>query len=310
MNTSPAPLDCIIVGGGPAGLTAAIYLTRFRRRVALIDAGHSRASWIPRSHNHPGYPDGIHGETLLERMRQQLHNYGATPVKTEVEAIWRLPQGGFGLRAGQEMEAASLILATGVRDRVPPVEDAWSRIRDGLIRQCPVCDAFELIDKQVAVIGTGNCAAGEALFLSHYTSHVVLVTLGSSLDVQDDVAQKLADAGIRIELAPVEKWDFDDRGVTLHLQDQGPSSFAAVYSGLGNDPQNVLARDRDLSLAPDGRILTDAHQETSVANVFAAGDVVTGLNQIAVAMAQGEIAATRIHNVLRLRQGRTLAEGA
>lgn len=208
---------------------------------------------------------------------------------------------------GTQMEATSLILATGIRDRVPPVEDAWSRIRDGLIRQCPVCDAFEVIDKHVAVIGAGDCAAGEALFLRPYTLDVVLVTIGKPLDVSNDVARKLADAGIRLETAPVERWDFNDRGVTLHLQDQAPNFFAAVYSGLGNDPQNVLAWELHLSLSDDGRILTDAKQETSVSNVFAAGDVVTGLNQIAVAMAQGEIAATQVHNMLRQREGRTLA---
>ncbi|WP_410219330.1 NAD(P)/FAD-dependent oxidoreductase [Paracoccus sp. (in: a-proteobacteria)] len=304
----PAPIDCVIVGGGPAGLTAAIYLARFRRNVALIDAGKSRAALIPRSHNHPGYPDGIHGETLLERMRLQLQHYGVRIIETQVDAIRPLPDDRFRVEAGQVLDTSSLILATGVRDHVPPVADPLSRVRDGLIRQCPVCDAYELIDKPVGVIGAGKCAVGEALFLSHYTSQVVLLTLGQDLDLSDDAAHKLAQAGVRVESDQVERWEFDDQGVRVHLQRQPPLSFAAVYSGLGNDPQNDLAQHLGLSLADDGRILTDTHQETSMPNVYAAGDVVTGLNQIAVAMAQGEIAATRVHNVLRLHEGRTLSQ--
>ena len=93
-------MDCVIIGGGPAGMTAAIYLARFRRRLVLIDANQSRAALIPRSHNHPGYPDGIHGESLLQRMREQMQQLDVRVVAGEASGIVPLPAGGFEVRAG------------------------------------------------------------------------------------------------------------------------------------------------------------------------------------------------------------------
>lgn len=305
---TPDAFDCAIVGGGPAGLTAAIYMARFRRRVVLIDGGDSRASLIPRSHNHPGYPDGIHGDDLLARMRDQLQNFGALALSDRVTQIAALPDGQFRLAAGRDITASHLILATGIRDRLPPIDKARDHVREGLIRQCPVCDAYELSGQPVAVIGTAACAAGEALFLSHYTPDITLLTLGAALDLPDEVMRKLADAGVGIVHDAVQGWDFGPDGVAVRFANGEGKRFAALYSGLGNDPRNDLAACLGLDLADDGRILTDQHQQTSVANVFAAGDVVTGLNQIAVAMAQGEIAATRIHSLLRVQENRCVPD--
>ncbi len=305
---TPDAFDCAIVGGGPAGLTAAIYLSRFHRSVVLIDAGDSRASWIPRSHNHPGYPDGIHGNDLLARMREQLANFGAVVIADKATGARALPDGGFSVQAGRDVTARHLILATGIRDRLPPIKDALDHVREGLIRQCPVCDAYELTDKPVGVIGTAACAAGEALFMRHYTSDVTLLTLGGDMDVPPRVMDKLDKAGVRIIRDKALDWDFGPDGVQVSLEGGARHRFAAVYSGLGNDPRNDLATDLGLDLDDDGRILTDAHMQTSVPGVFAAGDVVTGLNQIAVAMAQGEIAAVDIHNHLRRAEGRYLPD--
>ncbi|WP_103174384.1 NAD(P)/FAD-dependent oxidoreductase [Paracoccus sp. SY] len=300
--------DCAIIGGGPAGLTAAIYLARFRRRTVLIDAGQSRASLIPRSHNHPGYPDGIRGNDLLARMRDQLQNFGAVTIAEKATGIVPMPDERFRIAAGRDVTASHVILATGIRDRLPPIEGALDHVREGLIRQCPVCDAYELTDKPVAVIGTAACAAGEALFLRHYTPHVTMLTLGDDLDLSDRVMDKLAKAEVRILQEPVESWDFRHEEVRVGLSTGQDLRFAAVYSGLSNDPQNALAAGLGLDLADDGRIQTDAHQQTSMPGVFAAGDVVTGLNQIAVAMSQGEIAATHVHNLLRLREDRCVPD--
>lgn len=300
--------DCAVVGGGPAGLTAAIYLARFRRRVVLIDGGDSRASLIPRSHNHPGYPDGIHGNDLLERMRRQLLNYDVAVVSATVTQAEIGSDGLIGLVAGRNIAASHLILATGIRDRMPPIAGARDHVREGLIRQCPVCDAYEVTGQPVAVIGTAECAAGEALFLSHYTPDITLLTLGEDLSLSDRIMGKLADAGVKIVRDPVLDWDFGRASVAVRFAGGHEDRFAALYSGLGNDPRNDLAAGLGLDLADDGRILTNPHQQTSVANVFAAGDVVTGLNQIAVAMAQAEIAATRIHSLLRVAENRCVPD--
>lgn len=303
--TRTEPLDCIIIGGGPAGLTAAIYLARFRRRALLIDAGDSRASLIPRSHNHPGYPGGIQGDALLVHMRQQAKAFDISILAAEAVKAEQTPQ-GFLVDAGQALTATSLVLATGVRDNLPPVADALSHVRAGVIRQCPVCDAYELIDQPVAVIGTDHCAASEALFLRQYTDALTLLTLGHPLALPSHAVQKLHEAGIDVIETPPRHIAFTSSFAEAILRDGTTRRFAAVYSGLGHTPRNTLARSLGVALDADGRIIASDHQRASVPGVYAAGDIVTGLNQIAVAMAQGEIAATDIHNALRRRENRCL----
>lgn len=289
-------------------MTAAIYLSRYRRRVALIDSGDSRASLIPRSHNHPGYPDGIHGPELLEKMQAQMSKFGVEVIRGHVDKVIARVDGSFNIHAKAVIRARSLLLATGVRDRLPPIAQALDHVRAGLLRQCPVCDAYELSEEPVAVIGAGDCAAGEALFLRQYTAQISILTLGEPLTIDAEVARKLDDAGVPVIPNAVAEWKFGKDNVHVRFDGGRTVRFAALYSGLGNDPRNAIGVDLDVELASDGRILTSLHQETSVSNVYAAGDVVTGLNQLAVAMAQGEIAASRIHSVFRLQEGRCLAD--
>jgi thioredoxin reductase (NADPH) len=299
--------DCIVVGAGPAGLTAAIFLARFRRNVTLLDGGESRASWIPRSHNHPAFPEGICGPDLLARMREQLARFGVEPLTAAAEKAEALPDGRFSVRTGQgKLVAPHLILATGVRDRLPDLPDAVARVREGIIRQCPICDAYEAIDRRIAVLGHARCAIGEALFLRGYTPDLTLVTM-EPVELPADQREMLDQAGVRIEARPVRRIEAGlDLGVVVHFTDGWETRFDAAYAGFGCDPQTELARDLGLPLSPDGRIETDARQRSGVPGVWAAGDVVTGLNQIAVAMAQAEVAATDIHNRLRIAEGRAL----
>ncbi|TNC52097.1 NAD(P)/FAD-dependent oxidoreductase [Rubellimicrobium rubrum] len=304
-------LDCCIIGGGPAGLTAAIFLARFRRRFVLIDAGESRASWIPRSHNHPAFPGGINGEELLDRMRRQVDEFGGTRLSGVVTRISREGEGPFRIDTGQgTLVARHLILATGVRDNLPAVPDAVSHVRRGTIRQCPICDGYEVTGKRIAVLGSAACAAGEALFLRTYTSDITVVTLGESLSIADDDRARLDDLGIRLIEAPVDRVACDDGTVEVTLGDGQVMTFDAVYAGLGIEPRTSLAHELDVQLSDDGRVVTDAKQRTSAPQVYAAGDAVTGLNQIAVAMAQAEVAAVDIHNELRRAEKMCLLQTA
>jgi len=302
----PAEVDCIIIGGGPAGLTAGIFLARFRRRILIIDAGNSRASWIPRTRNHPAFPGGINGEALLQRMREQLQSFGVTPLASEAERI-KEADDRLWVRTGEGRVLTSyLILATGVRDRLPPVERAVEQVRRGLIRQCPICDGYEVIDKRVAVIGADRNAAGEALFLRSFTRDVCLLTLGVPPELTSQERARLAERGVPLLETPEGRLDCEQGDVRIILPDREQLRFDAVYSGLGIDPQTALADQVGVELSAGRRILTDARQRTSNPRVFAAGDAVTGLNQIAVAMAQAEVAAVTIHNELRQREGLTL----
>ncbi|TCK19805.1 pyridine nucleotide-disulfide oxidoreductase [Ancylobacter aquaticus] len=173
-----APIaDCLIIGGGPAGLTAAIYLARFRRKVVLIDAGGSRASLIASTQNYPGFPEGISGDALLKRLGQQAVRFGARPVRGRVIG---LAANGELFRANTDLgrvEARTIMLATGIVEAKPPLPGLIDLIRDGLIRLCPICDGYEVIDQQVTVIGNFAQAAGEALFLRTFTSSLNVLPL-------------------------------------------------------------------------------------------------------------------------------------
>jgi thioredoxin reductase (NADPH) len=300
-------IDCAIVGGGPAGLTAALFLARFRRGFVLFDNRASRAELIPRSHNHPAFPDGIHGPELLRRMRDQLAALEQTPVRESVTSITLEDDGRFLIQADEHRSRARFVLlATGIEDILPEMEGSVNWVREGLLRCCPVCDAFEVIDRDIAVVGPGDHAAGEALFLRGYSPNVTLATLGGPPRISAEALAKVRAAGISICEDPVLEISGGEDGARLRLEDR-ELRFDALYAGLGVQPRTKLAVSLGLDTDEDGRIVTDANQRCSVPNCYAAGDAVTGLNQIAVAMAQAEIAAVDIHNHLRQGESRCLA---
>ena len=298
--------DCIVIGGGPAGMTAAIYLARFRRSVILLDAGDSRAQWIPRSHNHPAFPKGISGAKLLDRMRSQMARFGVEAVSAHATLLERVDD-EFRVDVGQvRCVAPAVILATGALDVLPPMDGVREHVRRGTIRQCPICDAYEAVDRRIAVLGSGRHAVEEALFLSRYPSDVTLAAFGGEPATSPEERAALAEAGVALLDQAVREVRCENGNVRLLLVQGGFQQFDVAYSGMGIEPQTDLVKALRPRLAADGRIETDAHQETSVPGLYAAGDVVTGLNQIAVAMAQGEVAATAVHNAARRAEGRSL----
>ncbi len=297
------PLDCLIVGGGPAGLTAAIYLSRFHLDVTVVDSGHSRASWIPVSHNHAGFPDGIPGTELLARMREQARRYGA---RLEQGRVTRLERGGdlFEAEWGSGLvRARSVLLATGVTNRRPEMGEAEhdEALAKGLLRYCPICDGYEVTDKKVGVIGTDEHGIREAVFLRGYTPHVTLIapTGEHRLDAAD---RSRAEAlGIRLVNGPCEGLSIKGECLAVPTAD-GVMTFDSVYPALGSDIHSMLAEQVGASLGDGGCLPTDAHQRTDARGLYAAGDVVLGLDQISHAMGQAGVAAVTIRN--------DLAEGA
>jgi thioredoxin reductase (NADPH) len=293
-------LDCVVIGGGPAGLTAAIYLGRFRRKVMVIDSGASRASWIPRSRNLPGFPEGVEGPVLLERMRDQARRYGADLRKGRVEAVMRSDDGVFSLDVdGDAITTRTVLLATGVVENEPRLPHVVDAVKRGVIRICPICDGFEAIDKRIGVLGNGDHAAAEALFLRTYTPHLTLLLVGESDELSPETHQKLAEANICITHAPIESVGLEDDHLTALCTNDGRTHrFDAVYSAFGTTAQSALAKALGAQLDATGRLYAGEHQETSVDGLYAAGDLVRGLNQISVANGEASIAATAIHNRL------------
>ncbi|CAA9506481.1 MAG: Thioredoxin reductase [uncultured Sphingomonas sp.] len=298
------PLDCLIVGGGPAGLTAAIYLARFHLDIVVVDEGKSRASWIPCSHNHAGYPDGINGKELLGLMRAQGQKYGA---KIESGRVHRLDRDDDGLLTAEwgagPQRTRSVLLATGLTNRRPPMDidlhdEAMAR---GLIRYCPICDGYEVTDKKVGVIGSGKGGVAEAIFLRSYTADVTLIAPDAALDLTPEENERLKAAGVKTVDGPAQTVGFTDNCITIDTA-RGCYSFDSVYPALGSDTHTQLAEMVGAELAGDGCVLCDEKMRSTVPGLYAAGDVVHGLDQISHAMGEGGQAATTIRNDLAQQQ--------
>ena len=293
--------DCIIIGGGPAGLTAAIYLARFHLGIRLFDCGSSRAAQIPCTRNHAGFPEGISGKDLLARMLAQAEKYGAVRELAEVESL-RLLDNGFGVRVGEgEHAARTVLLATGVVNNRPemPRDLHDAALARGLLRYCPICDGYEVTDKRIGVIGTGSHGVGEALFLRGYSADVTLVA-PEAHDLSEEDTAKLDEAGIaRVDglcggyAIEGDRFAFDTA--------RGRLTFDSVYPALGSKIRSGLAIQVGARADENGCLEVDDHQRTSVPGLFAAGDVARGLDQISHAMGEAGVAATTIRNLLAER---------
>jgi thioredoxin reductase (NADPH) len=294
-------LDCLIVGGGPAGLTAAIYLARFHLDILVVDGGKSRAAWIPCTRNHAGYPDGIEGKELLSRMRDQACKYGA---KIETEYVTKLERdektGMFTATWGSgKAIARTVLLATGLANRRPPMEEELhdEALARGLVRYCPICDGYEVTDKKVGVIGSDSHGVAEAVFIRSYTADVTLIAPDTALKLKDVDQQKLKDAGIDCVDGPAQAVAITGDCIVVDTV-EGHYTFDSIYPALGSDTHTQLGEMVGAKLADDGCFLCDSHQRTSVPGLYAAGDVVHGLDQISHAMGEGGVAATTIRNDL------------
>ncbi|HWD48731.1 MAG TPA: NAD(P)/FAD-dependent oxidoreductase [Rhizomicrobium sp.] len=292
--------DCVVVGGGPGGLMAAIYLARYRLRCRVIDAGESRAKIIPRSHNYPGFPDGIPGKELLSRLQQQLKGYGVTPVQERVEDI-RVEGNAFEVKTSRNSyPCRSVLLATGIEDISPAFineDEHLKAIQQTLIHYCPVCEGFESSDKPVFILGSGEHGVREALFISSFTSDITLLCpLGKhNLSAQD--MARLKKAQIKIAEGPVEPLRIENGELVLETSETVHRS-GSVFVAMGCKPHNGLAKRLGLTLAESGCIVVDAHQRTSLKGVYAAGDVIEGLDQMSTAVGNAAIAAIAIRNDL------------
>ncbi len=291
--------DCLVIGGGPAGLTAAIYLVRYHLSLKVVDAGESRAATIPCSHNHAGYPGGISGKELIGKMREQAQMYGASIETGRVTRLDRV-EGGFQAEWGAGCATArTVLLATGVTNRKPPMDPELhdQALAQGLIRYCPVCDGYEVTDKKVGVIGSGSHGVAEAVFLRGFTEDITLIAPDRAHDLSADDRARLGEFGIKSADGPCHAVAAADGCITVATA-YGEHVFDSVYPALGSDTHVELAKQVGAAITADGTLAVDDHQRTDVPGLYAAGDVVKGLDQISHAMGEGGVAATTIRNDL------------
>ena len=290
-------LDCLIVGAGPGGLTCATYLVRYHRRIVVVDAGKSRARWIPTSHNCPGFPRGVGGDTLLAQQREQAVGYGAC---IEDACIAQLAKHGDVFEAiaadGRRWRAHTVILATGIEDVMPPLDGLEDAIAAGAVRLCPVCDGYEASDCRVAVYAPLDEGIGHALFLRTFSEDVSLLA-SDAAPASAETTRKAFDAGVGVLPQP-SRLAFEGGRSVAEFADGRREVFDTLYPTLGSRPHSALAQQLGARLDDAGEIEVDDHQQTGIDGLYAVGDVVSALNQIAVAVGHAAIAATAVHNRL------------
>jgi thioredoxin reductase (NADPH) len=293
--------DCLIIGAGPAGLTAAIYLTRFRRKIMVADDEASRAKLIPISHNCPGFPQGIPGKELLNRLKQQAKNYHAEIYNLTINNLQKLPGDSFLATTtnNEKIQAKTVILATGIIDIEPELPGVHNAISSGLIRHCIICDGYEVIDQKIAVLGTGKKAIKECLFLKNYSEDITLITYppGEPQLMQKEVEHcEMKD--IKVINKKISKVMIANNKVSAFCFEDKQYQFDTVYSALGFQARTELALQLGAKHNQEKRLVVDQHQATSIEGMYAAGDIIEGLNQICAAESQGATAALAVHYYL------------
>jgi thioredoxin reductase len=290
--------DVLIVGGGPAGLSAALWLARYNRRVLVIDSDQPRNDPAWGVHGYPGIVDPSPDE-LRERIHDQAINAGAEYEASEVRTITgEKNEFVAGFTDGRELHARRVILAYGLRDHIPRV-DGITELYGRSVFHCPDCDGPTIQDHDIGVLGASRDSANLALYLLHWAADVVLLTNGAGDDVPGSARAVLDAQGIRVIDAPVRRAvAAEGRLERVEFADAPALPLHALFFHLGSEPccdiGEVLGCDRD----DDGYISVDRGQETSVPGIHAVGDITGHPHLAIVAAAEGVRAALAIHRSL------------
>jgi thioredoxin reductase (NADPH) len=277
-------------------------LARFKRRFIVVDSGTPRAAWIPTSHNIPVFAEGISGKDILARARANLDQYEATIQDGRVTGLSKQPDRFIAMVEGldgsaSQIAARRVVLATGAVDIEPDLPDVPNAVQRGLVRYCPICDGYESRGQKIAVIAYGAHGIGEAVFIARtYSRDVTLLTLGQALNLDPEQRAKLDEHGIKVVEAPVESLDMENDRISAVNVAGKEHRFDVLYSALGLKYRSDLAISLGAEHDPSGSLIVDSHCQTTVKGLYAAGDIVRGLDQIVVGMGHAAFAATHIHN--------------
>ncbi len=286
--------EVIVIGGGPAGLSAALYLGRYDRRVALFDSGRGRSTWHQVNHNYLGFPGGIRARTLRQRGRRQLAEFEqVTVLQHKIESLER--RGDMFAARGQAGEwcARAVIVCTGVIDHYPHF-DGWEKYVGRSMFWCITCDGYGCRDARVVVVGKTNAAATEALQLQRFTDKLTVVTDSHECLIDDDCLGRLERAGIpmicdKIMSVVGRRGQFE----ALLTMSGRRVELDQMFVQHGATPQTGLAEDLGVALSAEGYIAVDTEQRTSVPGVYAAGDITRyHSHQVSTAVHEGGQAAS------------------
>lgn len=304
--------DCIIIGGGIAGLQGAIQLGRYKHKILVIDKGAGRSTLCQCYHNLLGWPDGVSGPELRRLGRLQAERLGVHFMNDEVIGL-QAEEDGFKAQTkeGQdELRATTLLLATGLMDRFPQLPGLEGCL--GLtVYVCPDCDGYEVSGKKTIVLGAGNVGASMALTLSYWTQQLVYINHEpTSTEVSAELQAQLQETGIPLigqsidEVVVTETGEFCGVRLADGTIVEGERGFIAFG---GNEVKSGLAAQLGVERLENRHISADPRSKmTNVPGVWAAGDVGVHAEQVTIAMGEGSQAAIWIHKeLLKRKQAKT-----
>lgn len=290
--------DVVIVGGGPAGLSAALMLGRCRRRVLLCDNGHPRNE---ASHAMHGFltRDGIPPAEFLACAREELKPYDTVEVRhcsvTSAECV----DGAFvsTLENGEQFRSRKLLLATGVCDNIPQLEGI-DALYGRSVFHCPYCDGWEIRDEPIAIYGRGERGYGLSLELTGWSRDLVLCTDGPA-EIHDNHRDRLTRNGITIREERIERLEGTD-GILERIVFAGGTAIErrAMFFTTGQTPQSALARSLGCEINEKGTVMTGEYESTHLRGLFVAGDASRAVQWVVVAAAEGAEAAFAINKDL------------
>ena len=298
-ETSATKYEVVVVGGGPAGMTAALYSTRLGHRTAVVSRGGGRAAMMQEVHNLLGVREETSGAEFLGIGQEQLESYGCDIHRDMVTSCSRGEDADFRLSGNSgEYEAERVVLATGFNDVRP--EPPLPRTGRGL-HYCLHCDAHMFVDESVYVMGHSESAAHVAGIMLNFTDEVDLLTRGADPEWSDETAAVLDDHPIDVVHADVTGVQNGEDGwlKALEFEDGSVREYKGGFAMYGAEYNNGLARELGCDINDDGTIEVDDHGRTSVDGVYAVGDCTPGHNQLPVGMGQGAKAGIDVHFQLR-----------
>jgi thioredoxin reductase (NADPH) len=291
---SQQPFEALVIGGGPAGLSAALYLARYDRQVALFDAGQGRSTWHQVNHNYLGFPGGVPARELRELGRRQLAEYAqVTVLEHKIEAIRR--QGQLFAAEGQngEWRGRTVVLCTGVIDHYPHF-DGWDAYVGRSMFWCITCDGYGCKGARVVVAGNTDATAAEALQLQRFTKQLTVLTDSRTCAISRKFQDRLQRANIALIHDKIVSAIGKDGQLEAICTRAGQRiELDQLFSQHGTTPQTQLAEQLGVQLCQNGYIAADSEQKTNIPGVYAAGDV-TRLHshQVTTAVHEGGQAAS------------------